>query len=118
KDYLDVVPPTRLSTETIFSTTKNAEAAINGMHRVLYVQWYGRQSEGGLSGNMLYTEVMAEDMVMTAQANGWFVSEYRWLAHRNELSTMVRYNYGFFYVFIGNANMIIANIDNAVGPDE
>ena len=118
KDYLDTVPPTRLSTETIFSTTENAEAAINGMHRILYVQWYGRQSEGGQSGNMLYMDVLGEDMVMTAQANGWLVSEYRWLAQRNELSTFVRYNYGFYYVFIGNANMIIANIDNAEGPDE
>ncbi len=118
KDYLDVVPPTRLSTETIFSTTKNAEAAINGMHRILYVQWYGRQAEGGQSGNMLYMDVLGEDFVMTAQANGWFVAEYRWLAQRNELSAMVRYNYGFYYVFIGNANMIIANIDNAVGPEE
>ena len=92
KDYLDTVPPTRLSTETIFSTTENAEAAINGMHRILYVQWYGRQSEGGQSGNMLYMDVLGEDMVMTAQANGWLVSEYRWLAQRNELSTFVRYN--------------------------
>lgn len=118
KDYLDLVPPTRLSTETIFATTKNAEAAINGMHRILYVQWYGRQAEGGYSGNMLYMDVLGEDFVMTAQANGWFVAEYRWLAQRNQQSAMVRYGYGFFYVFIGNANMIIANIDNAEGPEE
>jgi hypothetical protein len=118
KDYLDLVPPTRLSTETIFATTKNAEAAINGMHRILYVQWYGRQAEGGYSGNMLYMDVLGEDFVMTAQANGWFIAEYRWLAQRNQQSAMVRYGYGFFYVFIGNANMIIANIDNAEGPEE
>jgi len=118
KDYLQTDPPTVLTPQNIFSTTKNAMAAINGMHRELYVQWYGSQALGGVSGNMLYMEVLGEDFVMTAQANGWFVSEYRWLSHRSETSTMVRFCYGFPYVFIGNANMIIANIDNATGPDE
>src|SRR5690606_37863440 len=31
---------------------------------------------------------------------------------------IVRDNYGMYYAVIGNANMIIANIDDAVGPDE
>src|SRR5690606_1458600 len=118
KDYLQLTPPASQTPENIFATTKNAMATINGIHRVLYVQWYGRQSEGGLSGNMLYMEVLGEDFVMTHNANGWFTSEYRWLGHRNESSSMVRYNYGFFYSIIGNCNMIIANIDNAVGPEE
>lgn len=118
KDYLQTDPPTVLTPENIFSTTKNAMAAINGMHRALYVQWYGSQALGGISGDMIYMDVLGEDFVMTANANGWFVSEYRWLGHRSETSTMVRYCYGFFYVFIGNANMIIANIDNASGSDE
>lgn len=118
KDYLQLTPPASQTPENIFATTKNAMATINGIHRVMYVQWYGRQSEGGLSGHFLYMEVLGEDFVMTAQANGWFVSEYRWLAHRNENATMLRYSYGFFYSIIGNCNMIIANIDNAVGPEE
>jgi len=118
KDYLQLDPPGSLDPANVFSTTKNAMATINGMHRLLYVQWYSNQATGGVSGNFLYTEVLGEDFVMTAQANGWFVNEYRWLQHRNESSTMNRFNYGFFYSFIGNANMIIANIDNAVGPED
>src|SRR5690606_15602281 len=117
KDYLQLNPPASLSPDKIFANTKNAMATINGMHRMLYVQWYGNQATGGISGNLIYTEVLGEDFVMTAQANGWFVSEYRWLQHRNESSTMNRWHYGFFYAFIGNANMIIANIDNAEGPE-
>lgn len=117
KEYLQLNPPATQTPENIFATTKNALAAINGMHRVLYAQWYSRQSEGGQSGNMLYMDVLGEDFVMTAQANGWLVSEYRWLTHRNETHTTVRFNYGFYYSLIGNANMIIQNIDNAVGPD-
>ncbi len=117
KDYLQLDPPTVLTPENIFSSTKNALAAINGMHRLNYVQWYGSQAYGGISGNMIDIELLGEDFVMTNQANGWFVSEYRWLSHRSETSTMVRFHYGYFYVFIGNANMIIANIDKASGPD-
>lgn len=113
---LEKVPTSRISTETVFSTTENAWAAINGIDRMLYSQWYSRQSEGGISGNFLYNEVLAEDFVLTARANGWFISEYAWLAHRNANSTTARFNYGFFYAIIGNANQIIMNIDDAVGP--
>jgi len=117
KDFLNKIPLTRVSPETVFATTKNAYAAINGMHRRLYSQWYGRQAHGGQSANMIYNEVLGEDFIMTANANGWFVSEYRWLAHRDVNGAILRDNYGFYYSFIGNANMIIANIDNAEGPD-
>ncbi len=115
-DFLSTVPTSIVSPETVFKTTDNAYAAINGMHRQLYRQWYSRQSEGGQSGNMIYMEVLGEDYVMTARANGWFISEYKWEGHRNANSYMVRFNYGFYYSMIGNANMIIANIDNAEGP--
>jgi starch-binding outer membrane protein, SusD/RagB family len=117
KDYLQLDPPETLTPASVFSSTKNAYAAINGIHRLMYVQWYGTQALGGHSGNMIYMEVLGEDYVMTANANGWFISEYRWLGHRNDASTMNRFSYGFYYTIIGNANMIIANIDNAEGPD-
>jgi hypothetical protein len=117
KDYLQLNPPDAQTPASIFSTTKNAFAAINGMHRMMYVQWYGTQALGGHSGNMIYMDVLGEDYVMTAQANGWFISEYRWLGHRNDASTICRFSYGFYYTLIGNANVIIANIDNAVGPE-
>ena len=112
KDYLQLNPPSSQTPENIFATTKNAWAAVNGMHRMLYSQWYS-QAQGGQSGNMIYMEVLGEDYVMTANANGWFISEYGWLGNRNDASAMVRFNYGFYYTFIGNANMIIANIDTS-----
>lgn len=117
KDYLQLDPPDSQTPASIFSTTKNAFAAINGIHRMMYVQWYATQALGGYSGNMLYMEVLGEDFVMTAQANGWFVTEYRWLGHRNDNSTISRFSYGFYYTIIGNANVIIENIDNAEGPE-
>lgn len=117
EEALEKTPNTRVSTETIFATTDNAYAAINGMHRYLYRQWYSRQAEGGQSGNMIYMEVLGEDYVMTARANGWFISEYQWDAHRSATSSINRFNYGFYYAIIANANQILANVDGAVGPE-
>lgn len=117
KEYLQLDPPETLTPTSVFATTKNAYAAINGIHRMMYVQWYGSQALGGHSGNMIYMDALGEDFVMTAQSNGWFISEYRWLQHRNDASTISRFSYGFYYTIIANANAIIANIDNAVGPD-
>lgn len=117
KEFLEKVPTSRVSPETLFTTTENAYAAINGMHRNMYRQWYDRQSEGGQSGNMLYMEVLGDDFVSTAAGNGWFNAEYKWQQHRSATSFITRYNYGFYYSFIGNANQIILNIDDAVGPE-
>lgn len=118
KDFLQKDPTSRIAPTTVFATTKNAYAAINGMHRMLYSQWYSNQAAGGQSGNMMYMEVLGEDLVMTAAANGWYNSEYKWLSHRNATSSILTFNYGFYYALIGNANEIINNIDAAVGPQE
>ncbi|MCY4781043.1 RagB/SusD family nutrient uptake outer membrane protein [Sphingobacterium sp. UT-1RO-CII-1] len=118
KDALQLDPVSRVAPSTVFATTQNAYAAINGMHKYLYSQWHDNQAAGGQSGNMLYMEVLGEDFVMTAQANGWFINEYKWLNHRNAESNINLFNYAFYYAMIGNANAIIANIDGAVGPDE
>lgn len=114
--FLEKVPTSRVSPETVFATTDNALTAINGMHKHLYAQWYSTQIEGGQSGNILYMEALGDDMVMNGSSS-WLRSEYRWLSQSNENSSLVRFNYGFYFVFVGNANQIIANIDNAVGPD-
>lgn len=118
KDDLQKDPTGRISPEIVFATVNNAYAAINGMHKQMYSQWYSNQAAGGQSGNMLYMEALGDDYVMTGAANGFFNSEYKWEAHRNINAPVLVFNYGFYYVFIGNANEIIANIDQAVGAEE
>jgi len=118
KDELQKDPTSTIPTETVFATTENAYSAINGLHRLLYSQWYSNQAAGGQSGNMIYMEVLGDDFVMTGAANGWFNSEYKWLSHRDVNASILTYNYGFYYALIGNANNIIANVDAAIGPDE
>jgi hypothetical protein len=117
KEYLETVPTNQVATSTAFSTTTNAWGALNGIHRLLYSQIFGSQPQGGQSGNMLYMDVMGEDLVFNTSASSGLLNEYKWISHRTATSTMLYYNYTFYYVIIGNANMIIANIDAASGSD-
>lgn len=116
KEFLQTTPTTSVATAEAFKTTKNAMAALNGIHRIMFSQIFGVQAQGGQSGNMLYMNVLGEDVVFMTTSSSWFRSEYQWITHRNPTSSIVYYNYMFYYVIIGNANMIIANIDNAEGP--
>lgn len=117
KDYLETVPTHQVATSDAFATTDNALAALNGIHRLLYSQIFGVQAQGGQSGNMLYMDIMGEDLVFPNVSNTWLRNEYQWIDHRVPTSRPVTYNYLFYYMIIGNANMIIANVDNAEGPE-
>lgn len=115
EDYLDTLPTDAVSENAVFTTTQNAMTALNGIHRSMFIR-YDSQGQPGEGGVMIMREVLGEDVVMTGIANGWFVSMSRWLNHVNENSGDVRFVWRFYYKIIGNANMIIANIDNAAGP--
>ncbi|WPR77887.1 RagB/SusD family nutrient uptake outer membrane protein [Algoriphagus sp. NG3] len=117
EDYLDTVPTDAVSSESVFTTTTNAMIALNGIHRSLLLR-YDSQGQAGEGAVMIMREVMSEDVVMTTTGNGWYVSTTRWLNHNVQTSGDVRFVWRFYYKVIGNANMIIANIDGATGPQE
>jgi starch-binding outer membrane protein, SusD/RagB family len=117
KDYLQTAPTDQAAQGDIFKTTANAWNAINGIHRSLYIQYNGRQDQGGQSKNMIDMDMLGEDLVNPTTGNGWFITTYRWTDHRNENAWSPYFNFQFYYDIIANANMIIANIDAAVGPD-
>jgi hypothetical protein len=118
KEYLETNPTDAVSQDDIFKTTANAWNAINGIHRSLYIQYNATQDQGGQSKNMIDMDMLGEDLVYPTTSNGWFISTYRWISHRNENSTSTPFfHFDFYYGIIANANMIIANIDRAEGPD-
>src|SRR5215831_13053726 len=117
KDYLETSPTSAVSASTAFQTTANAWEALNGIHRSLYIQYYNQQDEGGQGANMVYVDMLGDDLVNTTQGNNWYISTYRWTAHRNATGTVPYFNYRFYYTIIANANMIIDNVDKATGPD-
>jgi starch-binding outer membrane protein, SusD/RagB family len=118
KDYLETTPNGSVSDQDVFKTTANAWNAINGIHRSLYTQYNSQQDQGGQSKNIIDMDMLGEDLVNPTTGNGWFIGTHRWLSHRNENSgSSPFFNFQFYYAIIANANMIIANIDNAAGPD-
>lgn len=119
KDYLETEPTDAVKAETVFTTTANAMAALNGIHKALYSQYLSNQDQGGQGSIMIYMDMLGEDLVMTAQGNNWFNATYQWLAHRNISANTqpTYYAYYFYYRIIINANNIINNIDKCDGPE-
>jgi len=115
KDYLETAPTDATSASAAFSTMANAWATINGIHRSLYFQYYSQQEQGGQCANMIYMDMMGEDLVNTTAGNGWYISTYRWTSHRSATGIVPYFNYLFYYAIIANTNMIIANIENTPG---
>ena len=115
KDYLETAPTDQVDAGAAFKTTTNALASLNGIHRAMYVR-YNSQGEYGQPAMMVNMDMLGEDLVMTELGNGWYNTTYRWIDHRNATGALPKYPYQFYYRLISNANLIIANIDGAVGP--
>jgi hypothetical protein len=61
---------------------------------------------------------MGEDIVYPlANGSTGLIGWMQWINHRNVNATDLRYVYRFYYRLIANANVLIAGIDNATGPD-
>jgi hypothetical protein len=113
KEYLETRPTTAIDASSVLTSVANATAALNGIHRSIYMRW-NDQGTFGYGTVMLYNEVLGEDYVFSGQSNGWFVSFYRWLDHRNANGNAY-FPYQFFYRVIANANVLINGIDQTPG---
>lgn len=118
QEFLETKPTDATSTADAFGTTKNAWAAVNGMHRFMWAQTFGQQSQGGYAGQMLKIDIYGDDVVFPNVSNGWLRNEYQWLSQANPTHYANLFHYGYFYSLIGNANMIVENIDKAVGEQK
>ena len=114
KDYLTTAPTDSVADASVFTTTANAMGALNGIHRLLYVQ-YSSQDQGGQGSVMIFNDVLGEDLVLPTTGNGWWVSQYQWVNHRTVTAGNLGFVYRFYYIIIANANLIIENIDRASG---
>lgn len=114
KDFLETRPTTQVDAASVLLTTDNAKAALNGIHRSMFIR-YNNQGEFGFGSVMINNEVLGEDYVFTGQSNGWWVSFYRWIDHRNANSGNCEFPYRFFYRIISNANVLINGVDGISG---
>ncbi|MBV5312049.1 MAG: RagB/SusD family nutrient uptake outer membrane protein [Prolixibacteraceae bacterium] len=117
EDFLETVPTSSVSESSVFATTSNAMMALNGIHRSMFMQ-YSNQDEAGQGSINIHLDMLGEDLVMHSTGNGWFNATYQWSSTRNANGTNVYFFYRFYYKIIANANMIITNVNKAVGPAE
>ncbi|NMB36639.1 MAG: RagB/SusD family nutrient uptake outer membrane protein [Bacteroidales bacterium] len=118
-DFLETTPTSAYDESFIFTTTDNAFAAVNGLHKSMVRQYYSRQNIGGYPSFQIAMDAMGEDLVFPTAGNGWWTNtgEVKWNGQRNANGWLTRFPFRISYMWISNANQILDNVDNAVGPD-
>lgn len=116
KEYLETAPTGQVDATAAYATTTNAKSAINGIYRSMIYRYLDSQGHSGYPALLIISDVIGEDLVFGNASNGWHFPEQRYQSHRSETGNLARLPYEMFYRVIGNANIGIQNIDNAVGP--
>lgn len=117
-DYLDTNPTSSVGSSTAFATTENAAMAINGIAQIMCTQQYSF-SQGYCGENRIrsiYGEYPGKDFIYNQFAAGWadiMNGEY----YTRTSTVYCAYPWYYYYTIIGNANSVIANIDDATGPE-
>jgi len=116
KDYLETSPQSATSPSTIFESADNAALAINGLSKMMTTQYLGTQGMNG-EGTIYswYANFTGNDLQKCNQT-GW-AALWNCTYMDRATSTYDVYPWFYYYKIIGNANQIIANIDNASGSD-
>lgn len=122
-DELEIQPTDSVSGDQIFSSAENAESAINGVYRLLYISGWSENwgSENcGQTGIQLLADLMAEDHLMHEQGQGWFYEDYRLNVHGDYSNKSGRsYSiWNYYYTVISNLNYIIAEDGKLSGDSD
>lgn len=123
EDKLETEPTNQTSGTTIFSTEDNAMVALDGLYRLMYTYGWTSGNEHQSFGHMsvmIFTSLMGEDMIQSAQGNGWFWYDYLYNVRSFYTSKAWRsYDvWNYYYSLISNANYIIAAADNIAGTQD
>jgi len=117
-DYLDTLPTESVSTETALSTAENAYKALNGIAKTMSTQQYA-WSQGCAGENRIfsiYENYPSQDYLYNAFASGWAPIMNLKYSSRNNTSYDA-YPWYYYYTIIGQANTIIAHVDDATGEE-
>lgn len=117
-DYLDVEPTNSVGVDATMGSAENLMKAINGMHRNMYVRQNSSQGQNGYTAQMIYADVMGDDVVFPSTGNNWFISELRWVHTNNPNNGSLAYPWRYWYSMIRNANNIITYGPNATGDEK
>lgn len=117
-DYLDTAPTDSTGATDAVGTTANAMKALNGIAKIMTTQHsYFRSGFAGENNIMIqYESYPSENYNYNYYASGWspiFNQEF----HTRTNSIYDAYAWYYYYTIAGNANTILANIDNAEGTE-
>lgn len=116
KDYLNTSPTNAISPDDTYATTDNLMAAVQGIHKAMYLPYNGRQSCGGESAIKIFADKLGDDSPSVG-SNGWFNTVLSWSETTSRTSDLSFFPWYYYYKIIANANLIIENVDAAEGPD-
>lgn len=115
RDYMETSPESATSPVTIFETTDNAKLAINGLCRAMTTQYLSTQGFNGEGTIGNWFGNYGNDL-QRCNDTGW-AGLWNHNYNENVTSSYLYYPWYYYYKLIGNANQIIANIDEAEGSD-
>lgn len=119
EDYLDTLPTDSVGANEALGTTENAAKVINGIADIMKSQQYAF-SQGFCGENNIisqYENYCSQDYLYNIYASGWSViMNQQW--HDRTSAIYLAYAWYYYYTIIGNANTLIASIDNATGSEE
>lgn len=119
EDYLNTAPTESVSTDDAVATTENAYKALNGIAKSMSTQQYA-WSQGCAGENrviVIYENYPSQDYFYNYYAQGWAPIMNLQYSLRNNTSYDA-YPWYYYYTLVGQANSIIARIDNATGDED
>jgi hypothetical protein len=123
KSYLNTAPTDSITDDALFETTTSAYTVLDGIHRMMSERFgalpeQNPQSENdwGAKTMDLTGDIMGNDVVCNPIGSEWFSGQYQYSGQIRANYRAVYLGWAFYYKIINQANIIIANIDKAVGP--
>jgi starch-binding outer membrane protein, SusD/RagB family len=115
KSYLKTDPTNYVPTATVFSTTQYAKTAVNGLAKMMTMQYLSTQGMNGEGTiKMYYGNYPGNNF--SVDLSGW-APIINATYNENVSSIYCYYPWYYYYKLIANANIIINRIDSASGPD-
>ena len=118
EDYLNTAPTESISADDAVATTENAYKALNGIAKSMSTQ-QAAWDQGCAGENRiiaLYENYASQDYFYNYYAQGWAPIMNLQYSLRNNTSYDA-YPWFYYYTLVGQANTIIARIDDATGEE-
>lgn len=116
ESYLDTEPQSSVSTPSTVESIVNAEHAINGLCKIMTTPYISQGFNGEGTIKTYYGNYPGNDFQKCAYTG--FSTIINGTYHTSKTSVYLYYPWFYYYKLIGNANVIIAHIDEAEGTNK